>query len=148
MSLCHDQCSAENILKITASCPHQNSVLQSLKEILPQSVRRPGGRGWGGLGRRPGLANQVCGPDSPAALIISARILGRRTAPFIPFLIFNRVPHGLTQDSSTGLRGGPRPRALWSGPPPNPDLILRRIHQPRHREKARRDVHAELQRWT
>ena len=32
---------------------------------------------------------------------VSTRILGRRTAPFPPFLISNRVPHGLSQDSST-----------------------------------------------
>ena len=31
----------------------------------------------------------------------STRILGRRTAPFSPFLITHRVPRGLTQDPST-----------------------------------------------
>ena len=33
--------------------------------------------------------------------LISARVLGRRTAPFSPFLIPNRVPHGFTHDPST-----------------------------------------------
>ena len=32
---------------------------------------------------------------------ISTRMLGRRTAPFPPFIIPYRVPHGLTQDPST-----------------------------------------------
>ena len=36
--------------------------------------------------------------SSPLA---STRILGRRTAPFPPFLIPNHVPHGFTQDPST-----------------------------------------------
>ena len=34
---------------------------------------------------------------------VSTRISGRRTAPFTPFLISNRVPHGSTQDPSTYL---------------------------------------------
>ena len=34
---------------------------------------------------------------------VSTRILGSRTAPFIPFLFPYRVPHGFTQDPSTDL---------------------------------------------
>ena len=39
---------------------------------------------------------------------VSTRILGRRTAPFPPFLIDNRVPRGFYQDpiNSTDSRGG------------------------------------------
>ena len=39
------------------------------------------------------------------ALMMSTRILGRRTAPFTPFLIPSCVPHGFTQDPSTDQRG-------------------------------------------
>ena len=35
----------------------------------------------------------------------STRILGRRTAPVPPFLIYNRVPYGFTQDPGTGRVG-------------------------------------------
>ena len=40
------------------------------------------------------------GPGGRRVLLqaVSTRILGRRTAPFPPFLIPNRVPHGFTQD--------------------------------------------------
>ena len=31
--------------------------------------------------------------------VLSTRILGRRTAPFPPFLIYNRAPHGVTPRS-------------------------------------------------
>ena len=34
---------------------------------------------------------------------VSTTILGRRMAPFLPFLIPNRVPHGFAQDPSTNL---------------------------------------------
>ena len=40
-------------------------------------------------------------PVSGAQPQVSTRILGRRTAPFPPFLIPHRVPHGFTQDPST-----------------------------------------------
>ena len=40
-------------------------------------------------------------PFQSWACISSTRILGRRMAPFTPFLIPNRVPHGFTQDPST-----------------------------------------------
>ena len=36
------------------------------------------------------------GPSGAKHPILSTRILGRRTAPFSPFLIPNRVPHGVT----------------------------------------------------
>ena len=38
---------------------------------------------------------------APATFQVSTRILGRRTAPCPPFLIPNRVPHGVTQDPSS-----------------------------------------------
>ena len=34
--------------------------------------------------------------------------MGRRTAPFPPFLIPNRVPHGFTQDPSTDYHPSPQ----------------------------------------
>ena len=48
--------------------------------------------------------------------MISTRILGRRAAPFPPFRITNRVPHGFTQDPiivliARGLGTGYGPRA-------------------------------------
>ena len=39
----------------------------------------------------------------PRTMQVSTRILGRRTAPFPPFLIPDRVPRGVTQDSSTDV---------------------------------------------
>ena len=43
---------------------------------------------------------RLCTTDAPPhAPIISTRILGRRTVPFPPFLIPNRVPHGFTPRS-------------------------------------------------
>ena len=38
---------------------------------------------------------------------VSTRILGRRTAPFPPYLIPNRVPHCFTQEPSTDLNSSP-----------------------------------------
>ena len=42
-------------------------------------------------------------PESLPMSEFSTRVLGRCTAPCIPFLISNRVPHCFTQDLSTDL---------------------------------------------
>ena len=75
--------------------------------------------------------------EAMSAVQVSTRILGRRTAPFPPFLIYNRVPHGFTQDPSTKLRVGlPCPaerregraglaqRVVHGGPRPVPAVEL------------------------
>ena len=59
------------------------------------------------------------------ALIMSTRILGRRTAPFTPFLIPNRVPHGFTQDPSTDKRGAQF--CFVDGPAMSPVVPLPRL---------------------
>ena len=54
------------------------------------------------FGRLDALVNNACQtirrPPTYYAPQVSTRILGRRTAPFPPFLTPCRVPHGSTQD--------------------------------------------------
>ena len=78
-----------------------------------------------GLAERLGLATfnsyynyrGCCDANMTEPSVRSTRILGRRTAPFPPFLIPSRVPHGFTQDPSTDrvVLGAGVPRAVGRG---------------------------------
>ena len=71
-----------------------------------------------GLAERLGLATfnsyynyrGCCDANMTEPSVRSTRILGRRTAPFPPFLIPSRVPHGFTQDPSTDRAAARTPR--------------------------------------
>ena len=47
------------------------------------------------------IKTPICLDESLNSLKVSTRILGRRTAPYPPFLVPYRVPYGFTRDPST-----------------------------------------------
>ena len=77
-----------------------------LRTCEPEGLDTPNKR-WTTACLQNALAGSACtGCSAPRCAVrkVSTRILGRCTAPFPPFLIPNRVPHGFTQDPSTDRR--------------------------------------------
>ena len=61
----------------------------------PRALTAP----WNAGSVSPSSSSRCSGVPCARWQIISTRILGRRTAPFLPFLIPNRPPHGVTPRS-------------------------------------------------
>ena len=72
-------------------------VLSILGRLHPREQKRGGGAA--AAGERPRAEVRVRVRVRMRVWINSTRILGRRTAPFPPFLIPTRAPHGITPKS-------------------------------------------------
>ena len=68
--------------------------------FAPPSARSSGSPSEGQASHKPAASARFVQEE------VSTRILGRRTAPFPPFLISERVPHGFTQDPGTDRSAG------------------------------------------
>ena len=82
--------------------------------------------------------------------LASTRILGRRTAPFPPSLISNRVPYGFTQDPGTGKNSaaGPRARSTMASAKDRTQLKAASASVARCSPRAQRSRRASGSSWT